>query len=131
MMSCVAMPHVHLWCCPGLANGHVPKKQKRNKKEDALPSLDAMLADGIASSGAQQQPGTDFTWPTRGCLAYVGVAGTGQFTAFWSLQSMHPDESKLLEWHRGIGGQRLQVQVTSITSRCPASAGSMTQVCTL
>jgi len=66
MMSCVAMPHVHLWCCPGLANGHVPKKQKRNKKEDALPSLDAMLADGIASSGAQQQPGTDFNGTSPG-----------------------------------------------------------------
>ncbi len=60
------MPHVHLRCGPGLANGHFPKKQKKNKKEDALPSLDAMLADGIASSGAQQQPGTDFNSTSPG-----------------------------------------------------------------
>ena len=60
------MPHAHLWCCPGLANGHVPKKQKKNKKEDALPSLDAMLADGIASSDAQQQPGTAFNVTSPG-----------------------------------------------------------------
>ena len=60
------MPHVHLLCCPGLANGHVPKKHKKNKKEDALPSLDAMLADDIASNGAQQQPGTDFNSSSPG-----------------------------------------------------------------
>ncbi|DBA67897.1 TPA: hypothetical protein ACH3X2_014105 [Trebouxia sp. C0005] len=50
----------------GLVSDHVPKKQKKNKKEDALPSLDAMLADGTASSGAQQQPGTDFNCTSPG-----------------------------------------------------------------
>ena len=60
------MPHVHFLCCPGLVSDHVPKKQKKNKKEDALPSLDAMLADGTASSGAQQQPGTDFNCTSPG-----------------------------------------------------------------
>ncbi len=62
------MLHVHLLCCPGLVNGHVPKKHKKNKKEDALPSLDGMLADSIASSGAQQQQqsGTDFNTTSPG-----------------------------------------------------------------
>ncbi len=39
------------------------------------------------------------------------------------MQSMHFDESNLLEWHRAIGRQRLQVQFTRITGRCLASAG--------
>ena len=40
--------------CTGLANGHPHKKQKKNKKDDSLPSLDAMLADGALGSTEQQ-----------------------------------------------------------------------------
>ncbi len=107
------MPHAHLLCYPGLVNGHVPKKHKKNKKEDALPSLDAMLADGIASSGAQQQPGTDFNSSSPGpqeaalhmleCLVQVSPVLSGLCRACmltkatclhgteqaWSMQSMH------------------------------------------
>lgn len=101
------MSRVHLCCCPGLANGHVAKKQKKNKKEDALPSLDAMLADGMASSGAQQQPGTDFnaTSPGPQEAALHMLESLVQVSAVWSMQSMHLDESILLDWCRAIGRQ--------------------------
>lgn len=56
------MPAHSCPCCDAdLANGHAPKKQKKSKKDDALPSLDAMLADGAASNSTGQPAGTDFT----------------------------------------------------------------------
>lgn len=103
------MSRVHLWCCPGLANGHVAKKQKKNKKEDALPSLDAMLADGMASSGAQQQPGTDLNTtspgPQEAALHMLESLVQVSPLLSWSMQSMHLDESILLDWYRAIGRQ--------------------------
>ena len=54
-------------CCHAdLANGPAPKKQKKTKKDDVLPSLDAMLGDGAASNSTDQPAGTDFTHSASG-----------------------------------------------------------------
>ena len=43
----------------GLPNGHISKKRKKSKKDDALPSLDGMLSNDDSLAFGSQRGGDD------------------------------------------------------------------------